>query len=184
MTDNKKWKLLSRKKVYDGSPYINIFVDKVELPDGKIIDDYHRIEVNNAVMLLIENDSGELLVYEEYRHGINDVSYTFPAGGIEENESFEETTKREIMEELGYIFDSHKLIKKYIVSGSYMFSELNMILIKGIKKISEPKNKDVENPEIIWLSKRKVKEAIYNNGFQGLTYATAALLWLTYDEEK
>ena len=68
MEDKKKWKLLSRKKVYDGSPYINIFIDKVELPDGKIIDDYHRIEVNNAVMLLIENNSGELLVYKEYRH--------------------------------------------------------------------------------------------------------------------
>ena len=134
MEDKKKWKLLSRKKVYDGSPYINIFIDKVELPDGKIIDDYHRIEVNNAVMLLIENNSGELLVYKEYRHGISDVTYTFPAGGIEGNESLEETTKREIMEELGYIFDSHKLIKKYIVSGSYMFSELNIISVKGIKK--------------------------------------------------
>ena len=184
MEDKKKWKLLSRKKVYDGSPYINIFIDKVELPDGKIIDDYHRIEVNNAVMLLIENNSGELLVYREYRHGISDVTYTFPAGGIEGNESIEETTKREIMEELGYIFDSHQLIKKYIVSGSYMFSELNIISVKGIKKISEPKNRDIENPEIIWLSREEVKEAIYNSGFEGLTYATAALIWLTYDEKK
>ena len=87
------------------------------------------------------------------------------------------------MEELGYIFDSHKLIKKYIVSGSYMFSELNIISVKGIKKISEPKNRDIENPEIIWLSRGEVKEAIYNSGFEGLTYATAALIWLTYDEK-
>ncbi|GIR93497.1 MAG: hypothetical protein CM15mP93_16840 [Thiotrichaceae bacterium] len=50
--EDKKWKLLSRKKGLDGSPYINIFIDKIELPNGKIIDDYHRIEVNNAVMLL------------------------------------------------------------------------------------------------------------------------------------
>ena len=53
---NKKWELISRKKVYDGSPYIKISVDKVRLPSGDIIDDYHRIEVNNAVMLLVEND--------------------------------------------------------------------------------------------------------------------------------
>ena len=51
-----------------------------------------------------------------------------------------------------------------------------------IKKISEPKNRDIENPEIIWLSRGEVKEAIYNSGFEGLTYATAALIWLTYDE--
>jgi len=88
------------------------------------------------------------------------------------------------MEELGYTFENFRLIKKYIVSGSYMFSELNMIFVKGIKKIAEPKNKDIENPEIIWLSRREVKDAIFKNGFQGLTYATAALLWLTYNEEK
>ena len=29
-----------------------------------------------------------------------------------------------------------------------MFAELNMILIKDIKKISEPKEVDIENPEI------------------------------------
>ena len=29
--EDKKKKLLSRKKVYDGSPYINIFIDKIEL---------------------------------------------------------------------------------------------------------------------------------------------------------
>ena len=56
--------------------------------------------------------------------------------------------------------------------------------VKGIKKISEPKNRDIENPEIIWLSRGEVKEAIYNSGFEGLTYATAALIWLTYDEKK
>ena len=48
-------------------------------------------------MLLIENENKELLVYNEYRHGIGEVSFTFPAGGIEENESIEETTKREII---------------------------------------------------------------------------------------
>jgi len=184
MNSNKNWKLISRDKVYDGSPYIKIYKDTIKLPNNKIIDDYHRIEVNNAVMLLIENDKKELLVYNEYRHGIADVSYTFPAGGIENNESIEAASEREVMEELGYKFNNIKLLKKYIVSGSYMFSELNMVAIKSIKKISEPKEIDIENPEIIWLSKKSVKEALFNDKFKGLTYATAALIWLLYENEK
>ncbi len=184
MNSNKNWKLISRDKVYDGSPYIKIYKDTIKLPNNKIIDDYHRIEVNNAVMLLIENDKKELLVYNEYRHGIADVSYTFPAGGIENNESIEAASEREVMEELGYKFNNIKLLKKYIVSGSYMFSELNMVAIKSIRKISEPKEIDIENPEIIWLSKKSVKEALFNDKFKGLTYATAALIWLLYENEK
>ena len=177
---NKKWELISRKKVYDGSPYIKISVDKVRLPSGDIIDDYHRIEVNNAVMLLVENDKNELLVYKEYRHGVGSVSYTFPAGGIENNETFEEASRRELLEETGYEFNECKLLKNYVVSGSYMFAELAMIRIRGIKKVIEPKNKDIENPESIWLSKALVEEAILKDKFKALTYATAGLIWLLY----
>ena len=88
-------------------------------------------------MLLIENENKELLVYNEYRHGIGEVSFTFPAGGIEKMKI--STSRHEAFEELGIDFRSFKFLKKYIVSGSYMFAELNMILIKDIKKISEPK---------------------------------------------
>ena len=41
--------------------------------------------------------------------------------------------KEKLFEELD-IFLSFKLIKKYIVSGSYMFAELNIISVKDIKK--------------------------------------------------
>lgn len=184
MNSNKNWKLISRNEVYDGSPYIKIFKDTVMLPNKKIINDYHRIEVNNAVMLLIENDQNQLLVYNEYRHGIADISYTFPAGGIESGESVKDASEREVMEELGYKFNNIKLLKKYVVSGSYMFSELNMVSIKNIKKVSVPKEVDIENPEIMWLSKELVKQALLNDKFRGLTYATAALIWLLYKDDE
>ena len=120
---NKNWELISRKEVYDGSPFIKVSVDTVKLPSGEIIEDYHRIEVHNAVMLLVENEKKELLIYKEYRHGISQVSYTFPAGGIENNETLEEASKRELLEETGYNFKEIKLLKNYIVSGSYIIFE-------------------------------------------------------------
>ena len=180
----KNWELISRKEVYDGSPFIKVSVDTVKLPSGEIIKDYHRIEVHNAVMLLVENEKKELLIYKEYRHGISQVSYTFPAGGIENNETLEEASKRELLEETGYNFKEIKLLKNYIVSGSYMFGELNFMRIQGIKKVAEPTGKDIEDPDHIWLSKEQVKKAIIDDSFKALTYATAALIWLLYDEKK
>ena len=47
-----------------------------------------------------------------------------------------------------------------------------------LEKISNPIKKDMENPNIIWLSKTQVRDAVKNK-FLGLTYATGALLWLT-----
>ena len=175
---NKNWKILSRKLVYDGSPHVKVSIDQVELPNGEIIDDYHRIEIKDAVMLLVKNKKGELLTYKEYRHGINCESITFPAGGVEKDESPIDAARRELLEETGYLANSFDIINDYIVSGSYMFSKLTFILVQDIKKKQNPVNKDIENPEIIWMNKEKVKLALKNKDFIGITYATGALNWI------
>ncbi len=179
MSKRKKWKLLDRKLVYDGSPYIEIYKDKIILPSNEIIEDYHKIKVNNAVMLLIQDSKKKLMIYEEYRHGIGKVSYTFPAGGIEKGETVYKASKRELLEETGFSAKKSNIVKKYIVSGSYKFSELYYVSMHELEKISNPIKKDMENPNIIWLSKTQVRDAVNKNKFLGLTYATGALLWLT-----
>ena len=61
--NNKKWEIISRKEVYDGSPYIKVCIDKIRLPNGKVIDDYHRIEVHKY----LEGDFDET-IWEKYLH--------------------------------------------------------------------------------------------------------------------
>jgi hypothetical protein len=51
-------------------------------------------------------------------------------------------------------------------------------LVSDIEKIQDPVNKDIENPEIIWMNKEKVKLALKNKDFIGITYATGALHWI------
>ena len=36
----------------------------------------------------------------------------------------------------------------------------------------------------MWLPKKLVRQAIFNDKFKGLTYATAALIWLLYKEDE
>ncbi len=176
--DKKNWDIISRTKVYDGSPYINIFKDEIRLPNGNIIKDYHRIEISDAVILIVENEKNEILIYNEYRHGIGEESYTFPAGAIEEDESPINAAKRELIEETGYQSEKVNEIKNFVVSGSYMFSNLHYIQMQNIKRASQPLSKDIENPSLKWFNYEQVCNAIEDNKFRGLTYATAALLWI------
>ena len=64
-----------------------------------------------------------------------------------------------------------------------MFGELNFIQIQDIEKASDAISKDIENPEHIWITKEQIKKALTGNDFKALTYATAAMTWLLYNEE-
>ena len=51
---------------------------------------------------------------------------------------------------------------------------------KSIRNIPQKAmNKDIEDPEVTWMSKNEVKLALKNKEFIGLTYATAALHWIS-----
>ena len=141
------------------------------------MDDYHRIEIRDAVILLVEDNEKRLMIYKEYRHGIGRESFTLPAGGIEDGESIENASLRELNEETGYTSTNVKKIKKsFIVGGSYVSNLHFYAYVKEIKGTNSSPIKDIENPEIMWLSK-DVSVALKNNKFVGLTYASAVMLW-------
>ena len=48
---NFKWKILKENKIYDSS-WVKLYLQKIKLPNGKIIDDYHRIRIKSSVVIL------------------------------------------------------------------------------------------------------------------------------------
>jgi len=54
-------------------------------------------------------ETGDVLLIEQYRHGIEDFTLEIPGGMIDENESPDEAAKRELLEETG--FDSDSIIE-------------------------------------------------------------------------
>lgn len=172
------WKVLKRTKVYDGSPHLRVYIDKVKLPNGEIIDNYHRIEGNDAVLLLVENAKNELLVYNEYRHGIGKRSYTLPAGGIKKDENSLEASDRELLEETGYVSKQKQLLGKYQVSGSYKLANISVVYHWEIIKQYKATEIDIENPELIWLNRDKVLKALKNNKFISMMHLSAVLMWI------
>jgi len=114
-----KPKRLARTVIYE-NPWVNLYVDKVAFPDGRIIEQHHILEFDKqAVAVLVENEQGDLLFVEAYRYPTDSIEWEIPAGGIDSNEAILETTQREVLEETGYASVKHKLV--------YTFNPLNGI---------------------------------------------------------
>ena len=98
----KPWKVKNSRYIID-RPWIKLREDHVVLPSGVEMEEFHVVEYPNwAATVCIDQDENLVLV-EQYRHGIHRSSLELPAGVIEQDEDPLEAAKRELLEETGYI---------------------------------------------------------------------------------
>ena len=95
------YKIIDRKSVFSGMVW-DIRHDAFELNDETVERDY--MVHPGAVAIIALNDSGELLLIEQYRHAQGKIMWEAPAGLMDvANEDPLETAKRELYEETGYV---------------------------------------------------------------------------------
>lgn len=173
MAQDNNWKLLERKKAYT-SKFVTVFEDKVELPNGKIIDDYTVIEKPNIVIIVATDNNNNILVLHEYKYAAGKTLLTLPAGHIEKDEDVIEAAKRELLEETGFGSEEfEKLGELY----EYPTKDLHRIYVVAAKNVTRKANHQHEETEMIethLLSKDEVRQQIKNGKWQ-ISSALAAL---------
>ena len=93
--------IVDRKTVFSGMVW-DVRHDAFELNGETVERDY--IVHPGAVAIIALNDSGELLLIEQYRHAQGKIMWEAPAGLMDlANEDPLETAKRELFEETGYV---------------------------------------------------------------------------------
>jgi 8-oxo-dGTP pyrophosphatase MutT (NUDIX family) len=82
--------------------YLTVKTQKVALPSGGIIDDFHLIESSDWAAVVAVTAAHELILVEQYRHAHGGLSLELPAGIIEPGEDPMSAALRELQEETGY----------------------------------------------------------------------------------
>ena len=95
------WTVKSQKYLLE-RPWITLREDHVVLPTGAEMEEFHVIEYPNWAATVCLDTSGNIILVEQYRHGIHRLSVELPAGVIEKDEPPLEAAKRELLEETGY----------------------------------------------------------------------------------
>jgi 8-oxo-dGTP pyrophosphatase MutT (NUDIX family) len=101
----KPWVILSSTVLVDRR-WMRLHEQRILLPNGAIIEDFHLIESPSWVAVLALTDDGEIVLVEQFRNGLGRVSRELPAGVIDPGEAPEDTARRELREETGYVADS------------------------------------------------------------------------------
>lgn len=175
----KPWEILEKKEVYSCTPWIRVWREKVKLPDGRIIEDYHRVAFHDYVSIVAETEEGEIIFLRQYRHGIGSESLLVAGGVIDDGEDPLETAKRELMEETGYHSDEWKSLGCYSTSPSYGCGLGYFYYARNSKKVKEADPGDLEEMELLLMPRGEVTHALHDGRIKAVGAVTALTLALS-----
>lgn len=167
---SKHWKLIDSEKAFDHK-WFKVRKEKVELPNGKIIDDYFIWDAHDFVNVFTITKDKKIVMVKQYKHAAKDVLLEFPAGFIDEGETPEETAKRELKEETGYEAEEFTLLSSLMDNPTKQDGHTHIILAKNCEKKHEPSFDDHEDIETVLLTKEELLEKIHS----GEIYSTASV---------
>lgn len=160
MASLKKWNLLQSEMALN-HPWCKVRRDKIELPNGQIIDDYFvNIRPDVAIILPITEDR-EIVFVKQYRHAISDFFIELPAGGFNpEQESGDFAAVRELEEETGYVASKVKKIATFYDKPSKDTNQLHLYLAENVVKTGKIKLDITEEIEVILIPIDQVLQKI------------------------
>jgi 8-oxo-dGTP pyrophosphatase MutT (NUDIX family) len=155
----KKWKILKEEDI-SPSPWFPLFKHKVELPNGKVVNDYYLSKVGDVAIIVPITKKGELVFVKQYKHGAGDVIVELPAGRVKEGHNPEDTAKSELEEETG--FHTNELIHLGVVFGEPSKDTFKVYgyLAKDLEIRHDQKLDENEDIDVISISTKKVDQMI------------------------
>ena len=170
------WKILRRKLILDRPPWLRVHEMDVELPDGRIIEDYLLAEAPPYVAVFGVRPDGLVVAIEEYKFGPNRVVLKVPAGVLDPGEDALEAARRELLEETGYEARDFWLLAVTHDDGNRGMSVGHHFLATGLRQVAEPDAGDLAEVKPVLMTPAELRRALYD-GRVGTTGAAASIMF-------
>ena len=158
------WKTLSSEYLIE-RPWLTARRDKVQLPDGRIIDEYYVLEYPDWVNIIAIDKEGQMVLVRQYRHGLQRTSFELVAGVLEKGEDPVTAAKRELLEETGYAGGEWHELMQVSANTSTMTNITHCFVAFGVEKVSSQHLDATEDLEVYTFTQDKVKEMIRQGEF-------------------
>jgi ADP-ribose pyrophosphatase len=138
------WKRLSSTLLLERAPWLRVYADAVELPDGRRIEDFLRVESLEYATVFAVTEDDRALFIRQYKYGPHRVALQLPAGYLEPGEAPEAGARRELREETGYEAAHWISLGSYVPDGNRGFGRAHFFLARGARFVRPADPGDLE----------------------------------------
>jgi ADP-ribose pyrophosphatase len=175
-SEHAAWETLDRREIYHAPPFLTLSVDRVRLPDGRVVEDFHRIEKPDYALVVPRLADGRTLLLRQYKHGVGAAGLSPPGGHLAEGESPLAAVQRELLEETGYVAEHWHYLGVYTVDANQGCGRGHFFAAEGLTQTDVPASGDLEEMEIVFLAPDELTRAIVAGDVNALGSITALAL--------
>lgn len=176
MVQVRPWKLLSSSKALD-EKWFPVRKDVVELPSGKVIDDYFVWDSPPIVTVIAVTTDDKFVLVRQYRHALGEIKHQFPAGAVDPGESLKDAALRELKEEAGYVTDKPLIhLGTCAPYATKITGVEDFYLALDATQESEPHYDEQEESEVVLMTEAEIWRLLEEKQTHMMTLTSGFLL--------
>lgn len=169
------WKVKESRTIVDRR-WLRVHEQRIELPHGGEIDEFHLLEGPSWASVLAVTDEGRVALVRQYRHGVGGPSLELPAGVIDEGETPEHAARRELREETGHEAERWEPLIAVNPEPARHTTRAHFFVALGARRVSAQAMDPSENIEVVMLDGPQLMAAIERGEMHHGVHVGAVLL--------
>jgi ADP-ribose pyrophosphatase len=162
----------------DHSKYLVVERHTVQLPDGQVIEDWPWVITPDYACVVAVTPENRYVCFRQVKYAVEGTTLA-PAGGyLEPGEEPLSAAQRELLEETGYAASEWIDLGHYAVDANRGAGTAHLYLALNARRVAEPDADDLEDQELLLLSRAEIEAALDGGAFQAVGWTAGVALAL------
>ena len=167
------WKTKSRKTILEQRPWLVVEHHEVELPDGRLIPEWPWIITPDYVNVVAVTEDGYFVCFRQVKYGLDGETLGIVGGFVEAGEDPFVAARRELLEETGYESADWVPLGSFCVDPNRGIATGHLYLARNARYIKPRNADDLEEQEIVFLTRTEIESALANGEVKVLAWAAS-----------
>lgn len=179
-SDLRPWETLTKEVILKPNKFLTVENHVIKLPEGEIISDWSWLIIPSAVIVLAMTRDGKFLCFRQTKYAVEGTTLAPVGGMLEDGEEPLSAAKRELLEETGFVAPEWVDFGGFILDPNRGIATIHLFLAMNAHKEREPRSDDLEDQELLFLTRDELEIAYKSGYFKILSWATVVAMSLNY----